>query len=50
MLKPGGRQAVADVVATALFPAEVQQEFALRTGFVDIRMQLQDESHTFVRE
>jgi ubiquinone/menaquinone biosynthesis C-methylase UbiE len=30
VLKPGGRLAVSDVVATAPFPAEVQHDLALR--------------------
>src|SRR5215831_5464415 len=34
VLKPGGRLAVADVVATAPFPAEVQHDLALRAGCV----------------
>ena len=34
VLKPGGRLAVSDVVATAPFPAEVQQDLALRAGCV----------------
>ena len=33
-LKPGGRLAVSDVVATAPFPDEVQQDLALRAGCV----------------
>jgi arsenite methyltransferase len=34
VLKPGGRLAVSDVVATAPFPDEVQQDLALRAGCV----------------
>jgi len=34
VLKRGGRLAVSDVVATAAFPAEVQQDLALRAGCV----------------
>src|SRR5206468_10699787 len=34
VLKPGGRLAVSDVVATAPFPAEVQHDLALRAGCV----------------
>jgi len=34
VLKPGGRLAVSDVVATALFPDEVQDDLALRAGCV----------------
>jgi arsenite methyltransferase len=34
VLKPSGRLAVSDVVATAPFPAEVQQDLALRSGCV----------------
>jgi SAM-dependent methyltransferase len=34
VLKPGGRLAVSDVVATALFPEEVQHDLALRAGCV----------------
>jgi SAM-dependent methyltransferase len=34
VLKPGGRLAVSDVVATAPFPEEVQQDLALRAGCV----------------
>ena len=34
VLKPGGRLAVSDVVATAPFPPEVQHDLALRAGCV----------------
>jgi SAM-dependent methyltransferase len=34
VLKPGGRLAVSDVVATAPFPEEVQHDLALRAGCV----------------
>ena len=34
VLKPGGRLAVSDVVATASFPDEVQRDLALRAGCV----------------
>jgi arsenite methyltransferase len=34
VLKPGGRLAVSDVVATAPFPDEVQHDLALRAGCV----------------
>jgi SAM-dependent methyltransferase len=34
VLKPGGRLAVSDVVATAPFPDEVQRDLALRAGCV----------------
>jgi arsenite methyltransferase len=34
VLKPGGRLAVSDVVATAPFPSEVQHDLALRAGCV----------------
>jgi arsenite methyltransferase len=69
VLKRGGRLAVSDVVATAPFPDDIQQDLALRAGcvagasllddlegmltdagFVDIRIQPKDESHTFIRE
>jgi arsenite methyltransferase len=56
VLKPGGRLAVSDVVATALFPEEVQHDLALRAGCVagaslldDLEGMLQDAGFVDIR-
>ena len=56
VLKPGGRLAVSDVVATAPFPEEVQHDLALRAGCVagaslldDLEGMLQDAGFVDIR-
>jgi arsenite methyltransferase len=56
VLKPGGRLAVSDVVATAPFPDEVQHDLALRAGCVagaslldDLEGMLQDAGFVDIR-
>lgn len=49
VLKPGGRLAVADVVATAALPDDIRNDMALRAGCVGGAASM-DEVETFLRE
>jgi len=49
VLKPGGRLAVADVVATAALPDDIRNDLALRAGCVGGAAAM-DEVETFLRE
>ncbi|MGQ4810045.1 Arsenite methyltransferase [Candidatus Entotheonellaceae bacterium PAL068K] len=56
VLKPGGRLAVSDVVATALFPAEAKNDLVLRAGCIagaslinDVEQMLADAGFSAIR-
>ena len=49
ILKPGGRLAVADIVATASLPDDIRNDLALRAGCVGGAASM-DEIETFLRE
>jgi ubiquinone/menaquinone biosynthesis C-methylase UbiE len=49
VLKPGGRLAIADIVATASLPDDIRNDLALRAGCVGGAVAM-DEIETFLRE
>jgi SAM-dependent methyltransferase len=49
VLKPGGRLAIADIVATAALPEDIRNDLALRAGCVGGAASM-DEIETFLRE